>query len=85
MIVPGGGLSLDDTKRVACKPGFFLHARVPARLFRRLFLDSLLDLHRTGQPTFFGDLADLARADAFAKWLAPFRKTDWVVYADLLP
>lgn len=81
MIVPGGGLSPDGTRWVACRPGFFLHVRVLARLFRRLFLEGLLELHRAGQLTFFGDLADLAQADAFAKWLAPFRKTEWVVYA----
>ncbi|MEL6122068.1 MAG: transposase, partial [Pseudomonadota bacterium] len=66
---------------VACKSGFFLHVRVPSRLFRRLFLEGLMALHHTGQLRFFGDLAALADASAFAKWLAPFRKTDWVVYA----
>lgn len=81
MVVPGGGLSPDGARWVACKPGFFLHVRVLARLFRRLFLDGILELHRAGQLTFFGDLAYLAQADAFAKWLAPLRKTDWVVYA----
>lgn len=81
MIVPGGGLSPDCKSWVASKPGFFLHVRVLASLFRRLFLDGLRDLHGAGQLTFFGDLAYLAQADAFAKWLAPFRKTEWVVYA----
>ena len=81
MIVPGGGLSPDGAKWVACKPGFFLHVRVLSRLFRRLYLDGLMDLHRSGQLAFFGDLAELADADAFAQWLAPFRKCEWVVYA----
>jgi hypothetical protein len=81
MIVPGGGLSVDGTKWVSCKSGFFLHVRILARLFRRLFLEGLLELHRAGQLTFFGELACLAQADAFTKWLAPFRKTEWVVYA----
>ena len=81
MIVPGGGLSPDGAKWVACKPGFFLHVRVLSRLFRRLFLDRLMELHRTGQLVFFGDLEGLATADAFKAWLAPFRKTEWVVYA----
>ena len=81
MIVPGGGLSPDGTKWVACKPRFFLHVRVLARLFRRLFLEGLMELHRAGQLTFFGDLDRLAQADHFAHWLAPFRKTEWVVYA----
>jgi hypothetical protein len=81
MIVPGGGLTQDGTRWVACKPGFFLHVRVLSRLFRRLFLDGLRDLHRAGQLAFFGDLAELADADTFTAWLAPFRKTEWVVYA----
>ena len=79
MIVPGGGLSSDGKRWVACRPGFFLHVRVLSRLFRRLFLDGLMDLHRASKLAFFGDLTKLA--DAFAAWLAPFRKTDWVVYA----
>lgn len=81
MIVPGGGLSPDGTRWVACKPGFFLHVRVLSRLFRRLFLEGLMDLHRTGQLVFFGDLERLAQADALTDWLAPLRKSEWVVYA----
>jgi len=42
MIVPGGGISLDDTHWVSCRPGFFLPVRVLSRLFRRLFLSNLL-------------------------------------------
>ena len=38
MIVPGGGISLDGTRWVRCKPGFLLPVRVLSRLFRRLFL-----------------------------------------------
>lgn len=81
MIVPGGGLSPDGTKWVACKPGFFLHVRVLARLFRRLFIEELLALHRAGELAFFGDHEGLANTAAFTKWLATFRKTEWVVYA----
>ena len=81
MIVPGGGLSPDATRWVACKRGFFLHVRVLSRLFRRRFLEGLMDLHRADKLAFFGDLKGLAEADAFAAWLAPFRKTEWVVYA----
>src|SRR5467141_1134525 len=38
MIVPGGGISLDGTHWVRCRPGFLLPVRVLSRLFRRLFL-----------------------------------------------
>ncbi len=37
-MVPGGGLSDDHQRWVACRPGFFLPVRVLSRLFRRLFL-----------------------------------------------
>jgi len=41
-VVPGGGLSPDETRWIACRPGFFLPVRVLSRLFRRLFLDYLI-------------------------------------------
>lgn len=81
MIVPGGGLSPDGTRWIACKPGFFLHVRVLSRLFRRLFLEGLLALHSAGGLAFFGDLVNLADPASFTTWLAPFRKSEWVVYA----
>jgi len=76
-IVPGGGLSPDGERWVACKPGFFL----PVRLFRRRFLEELAKAHRTGRLQFFGEYAALADAAAFAEWLAPLRNSEWVVYA----
>ncbi len=81
MIVPGGGLSPDRARWVACKPGFFLHVRVLSRLFRRLFIEGLMALHRAGDLAFFGDLIRLSDTDRFAKYLAPLRKIEWVVYA----
>ncbi len=81
MIVPGGGLSPEGTRWVSCRPGFFLPVRVLSRLFRRLFLEGLSALHRAGKLAFFGDLEGLADPSAFAAWLAPLRKIEWVVYA----
>jgi hypothetical protein len=81
IIVPGGGLSPDGTRWIACKPGFFLPVRVLSRLFRRLFLDRLAALHAAGRLAFFGDLAGLADRAAFATALAPLRKAEWIVYA----
>lgn len=81
MIVPGGGLSKGGSRWISCKPGFFLHVRVLSRLFRRLFIEALLALHRAGGLTFFGDLVGLSDPQAFAAYLAPLRKIEWVVYA----
>jgi hypothetical protein len=81
MIVPGGGLSPDGTRWVPSKPGFFLQVRVLSRLFRRLFIDGLVALHHAGELAFFGNLEHLAQTDAFTAWMAPFRKSEWVVYS----
>jgi hypothetical protein len=81
MIVPGGGISLDGERWVACRPGFFLPVRVLSRLFRRLFLEKLIAAHKAGHLTFFGAYATLADPEAFAAYLAPLRRTEWVVYA----
>src|SRR5207253_419319 len=81
MIVPGGGISLNGKRWVSCRPGFFLPVRVLSRLFRRLFLKKLIAAHASGRLNFFGDHAPLADAQAFAAYLAPLRKIEWVVYA----
>ena len=80
-IVPGGGLSLDGERWIACRPGFFLPVRVLSRLFRRRFLEQLSAAHRAGRLQFFGEHAPLCQADAFAEWLAPLGQCEWVVYA----
>ena len=79
--MPGGGLSPDGERWVACRAGFFLPVRVLSRLFRRLFLERLLAAHQAGRLRFFGDHAGLADARAFAAHLAPLRRAEWVVYA----
>ena len=79
MIVPGGGVSPDGARWISCPRGFFLPVRVLSRLFRRLFLEKLAAAHKRMQ--FFGDHARLVDAQAFAAYLAPLRKTEWVVYS----
>ena len=80
-IVPGGGLSLDGQRWVACREGFFLPVRVLSRLFRRLFLEQLSDAHRAGKLQFFGEHQALAETKSFTDWLKPLRQIEWVVYA----
>jgi hypothetical protein len=81
VIVPGGGLSPDGQRWIACRPGFFVPVKVLSRLFRRLFIEGLARSHKAGKLRFFGDLTKLADPDTFAAHLAPLRKTNWVVYA----
>ncbi len=66
-VVPGGGPSLDHTRWVSCRPGFFLPVRILSRLFRRLFLDELRAAFEVGELGFFDALADLAEPAAFAQ------------------
>jgi hypothetical protein len=80
-IVPGGGLSPDGQRWISCRPGFFLPVRVLSRLFRRLLLEKLAAAHATGRLQFFGAHARLADRTAFADYLGPLRKIEWVVYA----
>ncbi|HEX2681838.1 MAG TPA: IS91 family transposase [Candidatus Dormibacteraeota bacterium] len=81
IIVPGGGISLDGTRWLPCRPGFFLPVRVLSRLFRRLFLAALTEVHTAGRLAFFGELDNLRDRALFAAHLAPLRRTNWFVYA----
>jgi hypothetical protein len=81
IIVPGGGIAHDGQRWISCRPGFFLPVRVLSRLFRRLFLEQLAALHAAGRLQFFGDHARLNQRGAFAAYLAPLRKLEWVVYS----
>ena len=80
-VVPGGGLTPDGKHWIACRPGFFLPVRVLSCLFRRLFLDHLQAAFDQGELQFFSSLERLRDPKAFAQYLAPLRRTEWVVYA----
>jgi hypothetical protein len=80
-VVPGGGLSPDATRWVACRPGFFLPVRVLSRLFRRLFLQYLDAACAAGRLRFVGALHGLEQRPAWARYLTSVREAEWVVYA----
>jgi len=75
-IVPGGDLSADGERWIACKPGFFLPVRLFSRLFRRRLLEELPRLHHAGRLRFFGEYESLTDPAAFAASLAPLRKCE---------
>jgi len=80
-VVPGGGLSPDGKSWISCRPGFFLPVRVLSRLFRRLFLEYLQHAFNAGKLRFFTGLEKLRDRCELARYLAPLRKAEWVVYA----
>src|SRR3982751_135065 len=80
-VVPGGGLSPDGQRWMACRPGFFLPVRVLSKLFRRLFLEALETAYKSGQLRFFQSLEKLNGPVEFARYLALAKRRNWVVYA----
>jgi hypothetical protein len=80
-VVPGGGLSSDDCRWVACRRGFFLPVRVLSRMFRGKFLAYLKEAFERGKLQFHGKLTRLKDPRACADHLQCARKTDWVVYS----
>jgi len=80
-VVPGGGISRDGRRWVACRPAFFLPVKVLSRRFRKVYLRYLQQAYARGKLQFHGDLESLSDPQNFARWLAPLRKMKWVVYA----
>jgi hypothetical protein len=80
-VVPGGGLSADHDRWISGRPRFLLPVKVLSSLFRRLLLEALEKAYAAGQLQFFGDLELLRDPPAFARYLAPLKKSEWVVYA----
>jgi len=80
-VVPGGGLSADHDRWMHGRRKYLLPVEVLSRLFRRLFLEALEEAYAAGQLQFFGKLEGLRDPAAFARYLAPLKKKEWVVYA----
>jgi hypothetical protein len=80
-VVPGGGLSFDRKRWIACRADFLLSVKVLSRLFRRLFLSYLEKAYDQGKLQFFASLEACCTRRAFLSYLAPTRKVKWVVYA----
>jgi hypothetical protein len=80
-IVPGGGIAPDQTRWVACPPGFFLPVRVLSRRFRDVFVRKLRTAFAAGALRFPAALATLADRAAFTAWVGDLARIDWVVYA----
>jgi hypothetical protein len=66
---------------MACRPRFLLPVRVLSCRFRRLCLRYLEQAYTAGKLRFHGQLQHLSDPASFARYLAPLRKTKWVVYA----
>jgi predicted RNA-binding Zn-ribbon protein involved in translation (DUF1610 family) len=80
-VIPAGGLSLDHTRWIRSRPRFFLPVHVLRRGFRGKFVAGLKSAFERHQLHFAGELAPLAHPEAFAAWLRPLFRKDWIVYS----
>ena len=80
-VVPGGGLSPDHSRWIACRKGFFLPVRVLSRLFRRKFISQLRKAFDEQELVCAGRLSHLEQKDRVEKLLAELGRMEWVVYA----
>jgi hypothetical protein len=80
-VVPGGGLSPDHQRWIACSHKFFLPVKVLSVVFRGKFLGALQRAFRKHQLTLAGQLAPLQSPAVFAALLRTAAQRNWVVYA----
>ena len=87
-VVPGGGLSTDGSRWIACRGArrdsrqkeFFLPVRVLSRVFRGKFVALLKRAHGQGQLAFHGRLAPLVDPAVFERLLDTAVAREWIVY-----
>ena len=81
-VVPGGGISPDGKRWIACrKSSFFLPVQVLGCRFRNLFLTYLREAFRKGRLKFHGEMAGLAKPAVFGALCRKAEKIKWVVHA----
>jgi hypothetical protein len=80
-VVPGGGISPDHSRWIACRNSFFLPVKVLSRLFRKRFLIHLRKAFQKGKLQLHGELQSLAKPAAFEELCDRAGKIAWVVYA----
>jgi len=80
-VVPGGGISPDGLRWIACpKSSFFLPVRVLSRRFRKKFLRQLTQAFRKGTLGLSGELRPLAEPAAFRGLCEQAAQIEWVVH-----
>jgi hypothetical protein len=80
-LVPAGGLAVDETAWIPCRPQFFLPVRVLSRLFRRTFLTALSRAAARDAFRWQGACQALAAPPAWRHFVTALGQTEWVVYA----
>ena len=80
-VVPGGGISDDDSRWIGCRRQFLFPVKVLSRLFRTKFASLLKRVFHQAKLRFHGKLQPLAKNSNFFSWLNEIMRSEWVVYA----
>jgi hypothetical protein len=80
-IVPGGGLSQDETRWIRSRDNFFIPVQVLSQVFRGKFLESLKKSYQTEKLKCVGKIESLQKKQMFQKLLDRLYTKGWVVYA----
>jgi hypothetical protein len=81
-VVPGGGISPDGARWVACRnSSFLLPVQVLGSRFRNVFLNYLRSAFKEGRLKFHGETAQLAKPAVFEALCRRAGRIKWVVYA----
>jgi hypothetical protein len=81
VIVPGGAISPDGSRWVACPRGFFLPVKVLSRVFRGKLLAFVREAYDADELPMTDGQAALSDSRKFRQFLSPLYKIEWVVYA----
>jgi hypothetical protein len=80
-IVPGGGLSFDNTKWIKSKKKFFIPVKVISRKFRGKFLYYLNKLYLDNKLKFPKNISELSSRNIFDLFKENLYKKEWIVYS----
>lgn len=80
-IVPGGGLSFDNSKWIKSKKKFFIPVKVLSRKFRGKYLFYLNELYKKNKLKFPKKINELQAKDIFNVFKDNLYKKEWIVYS----
>ena len=80
-IVPGGGLSLDNSNWIKSKKKFFIPVKVLSRKFRGKYLFYLNELYKKNKLKFPKKINELQVKDIFNVFKDNLYKKEWIVYS----
>ncbi len=80
-VIPGGGISADDSRWISCRRQFLFPVKVLSRLFRAKFVRFLKQAFHQAELRFHGKLQPLAQHRNFFSRLNEIMRSEWVVYA----